>query len=491
VTDDWSGFDLSAFDDVGAYAAVAPADGWTWSEWQRLLLADASPWRVIRAANQIGKTSVICADIVHEIRGTNPFRSRRFSGPINIILVSESIEQLSAPGGILEKLWELLPKAEIDSRLSFVPGEGIRGVKIPVIRFTAGPGAGSTISVRTYRQDPATLAGVTVHHVYCDEPMPERTYGELQPRLLRHDGTMTISFTPAPDMPDQGWLRKLVEAGEFSEHHAEMTPDNAWPAGYTRPFLSAEKIAEAIRRMPAAMVALRVKAAWETVSADRWLTAYSDAAVKRIALSDLPKDVRIIVGIDHGLVVGKQKAVIIAVADGDTDAPKYWILGECGDAEVSTPAHDAAAILAMLSEWGLSYEHVDEWIGDRSTGDGRQLKAKSNAELRVQLMHQAGVTSRDPRAKLISTPIKGAGSVWYGLGLINAALSDGRMVIDPRCRQIVEACQKFKGDSRDPVKDVLDAARYAIERGTRRRQTLNVRGTYGAGPRVASRRHTR
>jgi hypothetical protein len=119
------------------------------------------------------------------------------------------------------------------------------------------------------------------------------------------------------------------------------------------------------------------------------------------------------------------------------------------------------------------------------------LKAKSNAELRVQLMHQAGVTSRDPRAKLISTPIKGAGSVWYGLGLINAALSDGRMVIDPRCRQIVEACQKFKGDSRDPVKDVLDAARYAIERGTRRRQTLNVRGTYGAGPRVASRRRTR
>lgn len=487
---DWSD-DLAVLDDLDESVGLSPVEYWTWSEWQRKLLADASPWRVIRAANQIGKTSALVADIVHEIGGTNPYRPRRFAGPINIILISESIEQLSQPGGILEKLWEVLPKHWIPGHISFVPGQGIRGVKAPTIPIIDGPGAGSSIAIRTYRQGPATLAGSTVHHIYCDEPMPERIYGELQPRLLRHGGTMAIAFTPTLDMPDQSWLRRLVDAGEFSEHHAEMTPANAWPEGFAVPFLTQERIDETIRKMPAAVVALRVRAAWETVSSDRWLTAFSDAAVKRVALSDLPKDVKIIVGIDHGLVVGKQKAVLIAVSGGDTDNPRYWILGECGDDDVSTPAHDAAAILSMLGEWGLKYEHVDEWIGDRSTGDGRHLKAKSNAELRIQLMAQAGIRSRDAAAKLIHTPIKGAGSVWYGLGIINAALSDGRLIIDPRCRQIVEACQKFKGDSRDPVKDVLDAARYAVEKGTRRRQPLSVSGTYGAGPRVASRRRAR
>lgn len=478
-----SDFDLEAFADLDDLTALSPVESWTWSEWQVRLLSDASPWRVVRAANQIGKTSALVADIVHEIGGTNPYRPRRFAGPINIILISESIEQLSQPGGILEKLWDVLPKWWIPGHVSFVPGQGIRGVKAPTIPIVDGPGAGSSIAVRTYRQGPATLAGSTVHHIYCDEPMPERIYGELQPRLLRHGGTMTIAFTPTLDMPDQAWLRKLVDAGAFSEHHAEMTPKNAWPAGFALPFLTQERIDELISRMPAVVVPLRIKAAWETVVSDRWLTAFSDVAVKKISLSEMPKDARVIVGIDHGLVVGKQKAVLLVVAGGDTERPRYWILDECGDDDVSTAAHDAAAILAMLARWGMTYASVDEWVGDRDTGDGRQLRSKSNADLRVQLMHQAKVTSRDPAAKLIHTPIKGSGSVSYGLGIINAALSESRMTIDPRCTQVIAACQRFKGDSRDPHKDILDAARYAVERGTRRRQSLVIRATYGAAPR--------
>ena len=484
---DWSD-DLAVFDDLDESVGLSPVSFWTWSEWQRKLLADASPWRVVRAANQIGKTSALVADIVHEIGGTNPYRPRRFTGPINIILISESIEQLSQPGGILEKLWEVLPKRWVPGHISFVPGQGIRGVKAPTIPIVDGPGAGSSIAIRTYRQGPATLAGSTVHHIYCDEPMPERIYGELQPRLLRHGGTMTIAFTPTLDMPDQSWLRRLVDAGEFSEHHAEMTPDNAWPEGFAVPFLTQERIDETIRKMPAVVVPLRIKAAWETVVSDRWLTAFSDTAVRKITLSEIPKGAQVIVGIDHGLVIGKQKAVLVIVADGDTDRPRYWILDECGDEETSTAAHDAAAILAMLARWGMTYRNVDEWVGDRDTGDGRQMKSKSNAELRVQLMAQAGIRSRDPAAKLIHTPIKGSGSVWYGLGLINAALAEARFVIDPRCVQFIAACQRFKGDSRDPVKDILDGGRYAVERGTRRRQSMVVKGTYGAGAGRDSRR---
>ena len=33
----------------------------------------------------------------------------------------------------------------------------------------------------------------------------------------------------------------------------------------------------------------------------------------------------------------------------------------------------------------------------------------------------------------------------------------------PRCEQLIEAARRFAGDSRDPHKDVLDAARYITE----------------------------
>ena len=471
---------------IGAWGKVAqlverdPLAWASWSPWQRGVLEDGSTCRLIRAANQVGKTTVLVADLLHEIRGTNPYRPRRHAGPINVMLVSESLEQMAQPGAILEKLWDILPKHEIDPKIYFVQGEGVRGAKIPAIRFVKGPGAGSVISLRTYRQDPQTLAGATIHAVYCDEPSPARAYGELQPRLLRHNGTFTIAFTPTLNMPDQGWLRELVDGGVFSEHYAAMTPENAWPEGYARPFLTAERIETAIKAWPEVEVPMRVKAAWEPVIKDRYLTAFTDNATQPFELRDLPADCQIVVGIDHGIVIGKQWAVLLAVSGGSTDSPRYWFIAEAGGQEVSSPEIDAKAILDMLASVGLKYEHVDEWIGDRDTGDGRHMKSKSNAILRAQLWYQAGISSNDKRARVIQTPVKGSGSVWYGLGLLNAAFAEGRAVIHPRCNALVEAVRRFKGDSRDPHKDVLDAARYALEKGTQRRIGFSIRASYGA-----------
>lgn len=472
---------VMAFRLAASLSARDPLAFAAWSGWQREFLADGSANRIIRAANQIGKTTVLVADLVHEIRGTNPYRPRRFAGPVNVILLSESIEQMAMPGAILAKLWEILPKDEIDPRVYFVPGEGIRGAKIPAIRFVSGPGAGSVISLRTYRQDPQTLAGATVHYVYCDEPMPERAYGELQPRLLRHGGAFTLSFTPTLNMPDQGWARTLIDAGVFREHHARMSPENAWPEGYARPFLTQERIDEAVRAWPAVEVPMRVEASWEPVITDRWLTGFVDSSVKPFTWRDIPRDSQLIVGIDHGLVIGKQWAVLVAVADGNTDAPRYYFIAEAGGAEVSSPDQDAAQILRMLESVGCKYQDVDDWVGDRDTGDGRQLKSKSNALLRAQLWYQSGITSGSPAAKLIATPVKGSGSVHYGLGLINAAFATGRAFVHPRCPALIKALSAFRGDSRDVHKDVLDAARYACERGTRRRIDLRISGSYGGG----------
>jgi phage terminase large subunit-like protein len=165
--------------------------------WQAAYLADPAAFRLVRACNQVGKTTTVCDEIVDLIRGEH-VRPRPWTGPINVTLISESIEQMAQEGAILEKLWEVLPKHELDPDVWFERGRGLRGVKYPAIRFVSGPGAGSVIRLRTYNQGPEALAGSTIHAVYCDEPCPENVYSELAPRLLRHHGWFTITFTPVP-----------------------------------------------------------------------------------------------------------------------------------------------------------------------------------------------------------------------------------------------------------------------------------------------------
>ena len=453
-----------------------------WSAWQRRFLADTSRQRVVRAANQVGKTWAIVHDIVDLVRGTSRFRRRPWAGPINVILISKSLEQPSADGGILEKLWEALPKDEIDPCVRFVRGKGLRGLKYPAIPFVRGPGAGSVIRIRTYEQDPQSLAGATVHAVYADEPVPQGIYDELWPRVLRQRGFFTITFTPTLDMPDQRWLRTLVDDGVFSEHHVPMTPDAAHVEGYVESFLPQDAIDAFARGLPAITRPLRIGASWEAISTDRLLSAFDDRHVRQVRASEIA-GAWCGVGIDHGLVPGKQRAVLLALFNrADPERIRGYYLDEVALPDLTTPRQDAEHILAMLKRNGLGYADVDEWIGDRDTGEGRQLKAKNNASLRIQLLHQAGVSSTDDEAKLIATPRKGDGSVLAGAHLMNAMLAEDRLVISPRCVEFIRACKAFKGDSRDPLKDVWDAGRYILERGVQTRELTRIRASYGHRP---------
>lgn len=453
-----------------------------WSAWQRAFLEDGARQRVVRAANQVGKTWAIVHDIIDLIRGTSRFRKRPWVGPINVILISKSIEQLSQDGGILEKLWEALPKEEVDPKVRFERGKGLRGLKYPAIPFARGPGAGSVIRIRTYEQDPQSLAGSTVHAVYADEPVPQGTYDELWPRVLRQRGFFTITFTPTLDMPDQRWLRDLVDAGTFSEHHVPMTPEAAHVEGYVESFLPQEEIDRFAAGMPAVTRPLRIGASWETVSADRLLTAFDDRHVRAVRAQEIA-GAWCGVGIDHGLVPGKQRAVLIALHNrNDPERIRGAYLDEVALPDITTPKEDARHILAMLARHGLRYQDVDEWVGDRDTGEGRQLKAKNNQQLRLQLLHQAEVSSTDEAAKLIMTPRKGDGSVIAGAHLMNAMLAEDRLVISPRCAEFIKACRAFRGDARDPLKDVWDAGRYILERGVQTRELTRIRGRVGHVP---------
>lgn len=486
--------DLGAFDAAATEAERAPVQYARFSAWQESYLSDASRFRVIRAANQLGKTHVCCWEVVADVLGTNPFRARRWSGPINVTIVGRSIEQMSMEGAIMERLWSMLPKGDIDPRVSFVRGRGIVGTKYPAIRFTSGPGVGSVIRFRTYEQDPQTHAGSVAHKYILDEPAPEQIYDEILPRIMRNQGDLTIAFTPTPDMPPQTWLRTLVDQGQFSEHWVPMRPEHTQVRGFSRPFLTQEQIDEQRHRCPEVTRPLRFEAAWETVSTERWLSSYEE---QRHLLPIEIGDRRLAgawlgVGIDHGLVPGKQRAMLLAIVRRhDPQRAVAYYLDEVALPDITSPLADAKNILAMLKRNGLEYVHVDEWVGDRSTGEGLQLKSKSNGTLRIQLLAQAQISSNDPEAKLIITPRKGDGSVIAGLHLMNAMFAEDRMFVHPRCTEFRQFLLRFKGDSRDVLKDVGDAGRYILERGLSQiaANMINVRARTGHAPR--GHEHTR
>ena len=483
---------LDELEAINAEARMDPAAAVCLIPWQQAYLMDPAPFRLIRAANQVGKTSIAVKEIVDIIRGTHP-RGRPWSGPINVTLMSESIEQMAQEGAILEKLWEMLPKHEIDPDVYFERGGGLRGTKYPAITFVSGPGAGSVIRLRTYNQGAAAYAGATIHIVVCDEPCPESVYSELAPRLLRHGGWFTILFTPVPNMPDQGWLRKLVERGVFSETHITMKPENTQPSGWARPLMDQEKIDKFRASLPAGHAEMRCEAAWEVVTTTPMVSAYDDAKhAREFTLADIVATcgkaglppARLVVSVDHGLVPGKQRSALIAVAahpepERRTSTCRVWHIDEVALPDISTPADDARNIRAMLDSHGLDYRDIDEWVGDRSTGQGREQCGKDNAQLRIQLLAQYRLSSNDRSVKRIHWPKKGTGSVYTGAHLMNTLYAENRAMVHPRCKEFRAALLRFRGDTRDPYKDVWDAHRYGIEH--------ELKSTFVGAPRRATR----
>jgi hypothetical protein len=442
---------------------------------QRQWLEESSPIALWRDGNQLGKTTGSLVDLVHRCRGTHPWQTVR-RPPVYAVVVGVSLEQMGQPGGIMEKLYNLIPTEELDPKTGFEPGRGITG-KPPRLVFRSGPGAGSVIFFGTFKQDPTRYAGSTIHHVLSDEPMPAGTYEELRPRLLKYGGTMRINFTPVPNMPDMQWLRDLIDRGVIVEHNHGLKPENCLPDGAPCPYYSRTMLDSFRASLPLPVQRMRIEGAWDPLVDERWISAFSTET--HVRGDEPPAGAVVFVGIDHGIVGGKQAAVVGAVVGADSLRPRVWYLAEhVGHAQTSQE-EDARAIVSMLHRAGLEVEDVDLWVGDRPA-DARGLVRKSNSILRRHLAALAGIAyNRFPR---ITTPRKFDGSVVAGLTMLNSlSATDTRgtphLLVSPRCPELARAFMTFQGHKQDPAKDILDAARYPVERlvGSQRAVALSLR----------------
>ena len=443
---------------------------------QAQFCALSDPEGLWRDGNQLGKSFALAYDIVQTARRTHPYRPNK-SRPVNIMVASISYEQMMP---LMEKIWTLVPKDEIDPRNGFDPGRGITG-KPPRIVFTDGPGRGSVINFATYEAGARRVAGFTGDYLAMDEPPEESFYGEALPRVMRRQGIVRVTMTPTPDMPDQAWFKERVDLGQVQEVNFGLAEEYLLPEGYPMPWLTQSEIDRYAQSLLEHQRGMRIRGDWFALSVGRWLHSFDTANVVEFDVRSL-KGWYLVVGMDHGTPGGKQAAVLIAVKDRHSDRPQVRFIDESINEGFTSPEDDAQAVLDMLRRNGLTYDNVDDWVGDVPTQSKLWDVRKSNAEIRKEMAKILG--RRVEKTKFIAEPKKWSGSMSDGMRKLNTLfgrrtrLNVPDAIVHPKCAQFVNACWNFKGHPKDPVKDGLDGGRYPVERAVTGRILPALQASY-------------
>lgn len=417
---------------------------------QDRMLRCTAPRRLLRGPNQIGKTEGMCADVVDLMLGEGrwqPDRARRHPPPVECWVVCSSWRQSLV---IQRKLYAMLGDEALAKGTKFTQKRGFTGQSFQTAN-------GSLCTIVTINQDTDQLASATLDAVFVDEVPTEDAWGELVARVRHKSGQIALYFTPI-NRPVE-WLRRKVESGEIVEFHTALDLAAVTPLGALRPFQTQEQLDQFARDVPPWRRAQQVYGEWEGATEGRWVADYDPERHDR---DDWPEgaDWLLAVGLDYGLRPGKMAAALVAVRAGYTTHPEVCFLDEAaaGEDETWTMEELVGQVLRMLGRNGLSYDHVDEWTGDRSAvGKGGKV---SNRHFRA---HMAAALGRsESQVKSIAVPRKGANSVEHGCGLINAVFARDAAWVWKRCMRFRQFLAHFDGNARDKAKDAGDAGRYAF-----------------------------
>ncbi len=414
-----------------------------------------------RGGNSIGKSQVHAWDDIHFLRGTNPFRVTP-RPPVEILIAGYSYAQMDP---LLKKLWSMLPKDEIDPKLYYAPGQGIRGFKEPVIPFIAGPGRGSVAYIVTYEQGADRIMGFQGHRLSFDEPPPGGIYAEAIPRLNRYRGELRITMTPTPESPPLEYLREEVEKRKIVEMQTSYCREAITVLGGLVPWAwkTDAEIEEDLLGYLSDERPMREHGAWEAVVKGRWLEFVTDACFTESALPGFGTW-RLCIGIGHGARPGRQSATLVA---HNPDTGEVWLVDEAGEEGVpTTTREDARNILAMLKRNDIDWREVDFWEGDRATSESYWGAAKSNEDLAGELAREVGLARRQAATQglRIQTARNRPGSPRRGVAMINTLARKDRLRVRTACKRFDKARREWKGQASSEMKDGVDSARYAVTR---------------------------
>lgn len=448
-----------------------------WLPMQLAFLQDPSRRKMARAGNQLmGKTWVTLAEDIFRCLGEHPFLEVP-PPPIKVRLIcgtaGQSIE-------IQSKLWELLPKSEIDPSVGFVPGKGFRGREPKVVTFKNG----STITIFTTNQDPLAQAGGTIDVIHFDEPPKnDRYFTEAQNRMIRTGGVLLLSMTPV-NAPVE-YIRKQAEQGLISDHWRPLTPEQLIPVGQTEPIrtkdgepMDAEFLEHIRTLIPAYQVPVVIDGEWQFYVIDRVFDAYDETRHERsheefwIELLAAQKrcrsrgtNLKLTTGTDHGDGDHKSQSTVLTAVDDSGDYPRFYFTDEYVAELSTTPDIDARQILDMLGRNGQSWQKLDFAVGDRPW-QGR-YRVKTNSRLMKALAVELGLPSMDDLEPQIQQAKSGwlpaRGSVDEGiLQLHQAMVRPGHLLVNrDRCPNLSQGFKKWDRKPKSPHVHVIDGARYS------------------------------
>lgn len=460
-----------------AILAAVESDPLEWISWlplQHAWLSDPAPIKLLRAGNQIGKTTAGLAEVHFQCLGVHPLRELppRAPGVFEAWIICASWSQSLA---IQEKFWSIA-KRYLREGTSFDPINGFHANKPTAVYRN-----GSRVRFKTASQDALDLSGATIHLVLFDEPPRAEVFSEVAQRVKRTQGQLLLTLTPINRPTD--WLREMVDNGQIVEHHSRLTPDALIPLGESEPLRLADGtpmdgkwIADAERLCLPMERAVRIHGEWETRTEQRVFDAF-DPALHVREIRTLPEgEWHMVLGIDHGTKEFKQTAILAAVCPPVEDGDPYRVivLDEDVGAMKRNQRGDAIAILEMLDRNGLTWKQLDEAWGDRIHLGGTADK-KANRDLMRHVARQVRIDERSLKPQ-IYTVKRGAGrnsgSVKAGCRWLYQLMAEpGCFAVSPRCAHLIDALERWQFAD-DDHKDKIDALRYALQSHIFRRQAI-------------------
>ena len=425
---------------------------------QLSFINDKSPIKALIGGNQVGKTMATCALLLYHCLGKHP-TLKTDPPPIEAWLITHSHEQSRT---IQQKLYDMIPKEELDPSCEFVRGKGFRGLA-PICKFKNG----SLIRIKTANQG-LGLASSTCSYVAIDEPVDQSTMNELVARVSRGGaggkrGTVSISLTPVGGV-DVRYIKEMIERGLISAHYAPLTVEATTPIGLPQGYLlSQEQIDEITRAYLPYDREQRITGSFDVAPIG---VVFENFIPEMISSQPVPRggDYRFCVGIDHGSSPGSQVALLSCVDMRDPQNPRVYCLSEYTSGH-APPEHHAQAILEMLKKNGVD-PNLCTWTGD-GEHRGRDQYRMSNIMLMRAFESILGYPPRN-LPFTIRRARKGRHSVYVGASMIHSIMSRKHFWVRPDCAQLIKSIQNWtmkrtqSERSRDPFGHSIDALRYGI-----------------------------
>jgi hypothetical protein len=444
----------------------APLDHMLWLPGQDAFHRATSKRRLFRAGNQAhGKTTAGCAELIWRCLGWHPRKTVR-PPPVRWWAISSSEKQ---SGTLQKKLWDLVPKSQVDPRTWYDETKGAFVGKYPLIRFRNG----SVIEFRWTGSRSLNLAGASLDGVWFDEPpATQRAFTEIERRLTRTGGDLLATLTPV-NAP-VGYLRAFCEAGRIEDLWYPLRPEHLIPVGATRPIrtedgvpMDADWIEEQRHLVPLFEQPVVLDGEWEF---RRVGSVFEGAWDPRRHLHDLvfpPHSVKLTLGTDFGGENLRQYSILMAVDDSG-DWPEVWAIDEYTPDGPSTMEEDVQGVLGMLSRNGVRWHELDYAFADKKWSGRKHEETKKMVESFQRAVEDTLRLRRGTLRPVIQNVKKGkdagAGSRERGVRFLYQCM----VRRDREHFHVSQACPLFAKalggwDWTETLKDQIDGARYALK----------------------------